>query len=263
MRITIAILLLSVAGVTAADAQTYNANSGGYNTGYGHMYGSFGMAQASQNIYNTMQMNMQRAMLESTIKKGGSTSKGTSGNKSEPAMAVPQRVVRNYGKFRPDTTVDTGKLLGDTLASTPEEKALLKQIYTAIKSGYDAEAAKKGWTNNMAGALTFFVVSNVSVYHDSPEPSDETITALYNAMDETLDSIPEFGKMTNRNKQAFNNMLIGFAAIPLATYTEAKQNGDAATLKVARDLAGQLLEMVLKTSPDNMRFENGVMKFGK
>jgi hypothetical protein len=245
----------------SASPQTYNSNSGGYNTGYGTVYGSFGMAQATQNIYNTMQTNMQRAMLQATLKKSGQGS--TSPPASNGAAVVSQRGVRNYGKFKPDASVDTGKVLGDALGSTPDEKALLKQIYSTIKSAYEKEAAAKGWQNNIAGALTFFIVSNVTVYHDSEEPSEETIAALYDALNETLDSIPEFGKMTNRDKQGFNNMLIAFAAIPLATYTEGKQNGDAGTLKVARQLSGQLLEMILKADPDNMRFENGQMKFGK
>lgn len=269
MKPTIYLLLLILTAAVSVDAQTYNSNSGGYNTGYGTVYGSFGMAAASQNIYNTMQMNMQRAMLQSTLKKSGgrpannSASNGGSSRSAPTARLVPARVVRNYGRFTADPSVDTGNVLSEALGSTAEEKALLKQLYLAVKAGYDKEAAANGWQNNIAGALTFFIVTNVTVYHESEEPSDRTVAALYDVLSETLDSIPEFGKMTNRDKQGFNNMLIGFAAIPLATYTEGKQNGDAATIKAARDISGQLIDMVLKTSPENMRFENGEMKFGR
>jgi hypothetical protein len=57
-------------------------------------------------------------------------------------------------------------------------------------------------------------------------------------------------------------MLVGFSGILLATYTEAKQNNDAEGLATSKKLAGMLIQMVLKTDPDNLRLENGqiVMK---
>jgi len=77
-----------------------------------------------------------------------------------------------------------------------------------------------------------------------------------------LDEIPEFAAVANKDKQAFNNMLIGFSGTLLAVYTEGKQNNDAATLATSKKLAGMLIEMVLKTDPENLRIENGqiVMK---
>ena len=57
-------------------------------------------------------------------------------------------------------------------------------------------------------------------------------------------------------------MLIGFSGMLLAVYPEAKQNNDAATLATSKKLARMLIEMVLKTDPENLRIENGqiVMK---
>jgi hypothetical protein len=57
-------------------------------------------------------------------------------------------------------------------------------------------------------------------------------------------------------------MLIGFSGMLLAVYTEAKQNNDADELATSKKLAGMLIEMVLKTDPQNLRIENGqiVMK---
>ena len=73
--------------------------------------------------------------------------------------------------FRPDATVDTGNAMADALGETPEEKALIKQIYTATKAAYEKEAASKGWKNNIAGGLTFFTVTAMTVYRDAEEPS--------------------------------------------------------------------------------------------
>ena len=66
---------------------------------------------------------------------------------------------------------------------------------------------------------------------------------------------------TKTNK-VFNNTLVGFSGMLLAIYSEAKQNNDADALAKSKKLAGMLIEMVLKTDPENLRIENGqiVMK---
>ena len=71
-----------------------------------------------------------------------------------------------------------------------------------------------------------------------------------------MDAIPEIGKVANKDKQGFNNMLIGFSGLLLAGCLEAKQTGDAAALANCRKLAGILIEMVLNTDPENLRLEN-------
>jgi len=164
--------------------------------------------------------------------------------------------------YRPDPSVDTGKALADNLGDTPQEKALIKQIYAATKAAYEEEAASKGWQNNIAAGLTFFTVTAMTAYHNAEVPSDEAVNTYYQVMNVALDEIPEFAAVANKDKQAFNNMLIGFSGTLLAVYTEGKQNNDAATLATSKKLAGMLIEMVLKTDPENLRIENGqiVMK---
>lgn len=255
-----------------ASAQTWNSNAGGYNTGYGTVYGSFGLAMATQNIYNSMQMNMQRSMMrQAMIKKWGlaavekaereARSGSSSGSTKKVAASgpkveyTPPPAPKNYGLFRTDATVDTGKIIADALGETPAEKKLYMQIYTATKSAYETESAAKGWKNNIAGAFTFFIVSNSTIYHGSDEPSDDTVSALYQAINQSIDDVPEFGKMTNRDKQGLYNTLIAFAGIPLAAYTEGQQRKDEATVKVASQIAGQLIELVLKVEADKVRLQ--------
>ena len=265
---TTGLVLLFALGVSLAaseaNGQVYNSNSGGYNTGYGTVYGSFGMAAASQSMYNTMQMNMQRAILNQTIaNRSGAGSRASSTAARTAATRSPQPVAppKLYGRFRPDASVDTGKIIADALADTPEEKALIKQIVNQTKASFEKEVAAKGWKNNIAGAFTFFIVATSTIYHDTPDPSDATVNALYDAMNRTIDEIPEFARMSNRDKQGIYNTLVGFAGIPLATYAEGKGANHEATLDAARELAGKLIEIVLRTSPDRFKFENGEMKF--
>jgi hypothetical protein len=61
--------------------------------------------------------------------------------------------------------------------------------------------------------------------------------------------------MSDRDKQSLYNTLIGFTAIPLATYAEGKQNGDTNTIKTASALSGKLITLILKIDPERIRFE--------
>ena len=271
--LTFALAFLSV-GIT--NAQTPNAY--GYSTGYGTVYGSFGLASTMQSMYNVARAQSQRSTARNAmIKKWGlgavekaereAGSKSSTGTKtsapSNPQIVVPRPpVVRNHGVYRPDQSVDTGKALADNLGDTPQEKVLIKKIYAATKAAYEEEAALRGWKNNIAAGLTFFTVTAMTVYHDAEAPSDEAANTYYQVMNVALDEIPEFGTVANKDKQAFNNMLVGFGGMMLAVYTEAKQNNDAAELATSKKLAEMLIQMVLKTDPENLRIENGqiVMK---
>ncbi len=248
----------------SVNAQSYNVGSGGYNTGYGTVYGTFGLASATQSIFNQMQIQMNMNLLRASGKKNyGPTVMQPGEVSASPSIkpVPPRPVPKNYGRFKSDVTVDTAKTIADALGETPEEKALYKQIFAQTKSAFEKEAAARGWKNNIAGAFTFFIVANATIYHDSTDPSDETVAAIFDAMNQTIDEIPEFAKMPNREKQALYNTLVGFAGIPLATYAEGKQSNDQPTIKVARQLAGHLIEIVLRTSRDRFRFESGEMRF--
>ena len=266
-------LAIIFASSSVSHAQIANAYGGGYQTGYGTVYGSFGLAMATQNMYNMSQLQMQKAMArQAMINKWGlaavekaereAAAKSGSGKPTSPPsnpeiVVPPPPVVRNHGVFRPDASVDTGKAFADALGETPEEKALIKQIYAATKAAYEKAAAAKGWKNNIAGGLTFFTVTAMTVYRDAEEPSDEAVAAYYKIVNAALDDMPEFANVSNKDKQNFNNMAIGFAGLLLAGYTEGKENNDAATIDSYKKLAGGLIQLVLKANPDNLRIENG------
>jgi len=259
---------------SVASAQIQAAGGGYYRAGYPTVYGSFGQASVAQSrMYDQVKVQNRRLTeRDALIKKWGVAAVEKAEREaaaprdsapSNPQIVVsPPPVVRNYGVFRPDATVDSGKALADALGSTPEEKALIKQIFASTKVEYEKEAASRGWKNNIAAGLTFFTVTAMTVYHDAQEPSEEAVQAYYKMMNVVLDEMPELGKAANKDKQGFNNMLIGFGGMLLAVYSEAKQNDDAATLEKSKKLAGMLIEMVLKTDPENLRLENGqiVMK---
>jgi len=185
--LTFALAFLSV-GTT--NAQTPNA--WGYSTGYGNVYGSYGLASSMQSMYNVARAQSQRtnsrnAMIKkyglAAVEKAEREAGTRTSAPSNPQVVVPPpRVVRNYGMYRPDPSVDTGKALADNLGDTPQEKALIKQIYAATKAAYEEEAASKGWQNNIAAGLTFFTVTAMTAYHNAEVPSDEAVNTYYQVM---------------------------------------------------------------------------------
>jgi len=256
-----------------ANAQIQAAGGGYYRAGYPTVYGSFGQASIAQSrMYDTVKSQTRRTTeREASIQKWGlaavekaerDAASGSSRPSNPKIVVSTPHVVRNYGAFRPDASVDSGKALSDALGETPEEKALIKQIYESTKVVYDEEVATRGWKNNMAAGLTFFTLAAVTAYRDAEMPSEDAIRAYYKVMNAALDEMPELAAAANKDKQGFNNMLVGFGGLLLASYTEAKQNNDAKALATSKKFAGMLIELVLKTDPENLRIENGqiVMK---
>jgi hypothetical protein len=239
--------------LTGADTPAQTSNPWGYNTGYGAVYGTYGLAQTMQGMYNV-------ARAQARNRADGQAAAASPVGK--PAPTAPRPVVRNHGKYVPSSAVNSANTFAKALGDTPEERALIKQIFTATKAAFDQEAAARGWKNNIAAGLTFFTVAAITSYHDAGEPSDEAAAAYFNLMNATLDEIPELGRATNKDKQGFNDMAVGFGGLLIAGYVEAKQNNDPAALAANRKLAAMFIEMILKTDPENVRLENGqiVMK---
>ena len=274
MRRTIIIALLTIAAAAITANAQYQTSSGTYMTGYGQVHGSFGYAMATQNLYQSMQNLMQMTSncqslerqfgraktLEANDKckyylKGANTggNSGTTAKARTPAADAPP-APKYYGRYRPDPSVNMAVTISNTLFETAEERVQVKQVIETIQGVYKKEAAAKGWSNNFASGMTFFLVTMATVYNDSPEPSDETVKAIYEAVNQSIDAVPDFAKASNKDKTTINDLFVGFSALPLATYVEAKQSGNDESLKTAQALAGEMIKLVLKSDPEKLKF---------
>jgi hypothetical protein len=253
--------LLILIGLVAAPvfAQSWNSNAGGWNTGYGTVYGSFGYAMATQQIYQTTQMQIQRlANRQMMIKQFGlaavekaereaAAGKAPPPTQNAPQVTAPPPASKNLGRFKPEKKGSgAAQQLADAIGSTAEEKKFLIDVQVATKQAFESQPETGPWKNNVAGALAFFMLSNLVVANDSAEPSDATSQAVFQAFNLTVDETPELAKATNKEKQQLYEALVGFTALPLAIYTDAKERGDAQQLAQAQELARNLLQLVLK-----------------
>src|SRR5688572_13783343 len=253
LLILVSWLFAAVVLSTFAPVQAQTPNAWGYSTGYGNVYGSFGLASTMQSMYNV-------ARAQALNRSSGRPAASSAGPAGQSAPPAPTKA-RNYGIFVPDRSVDTAKTFANALGSSPEERALIERICRTTKTEFEKEAATRGWRNNMAGGLTFFTVTAIVVYRDAEEPSKEAADSHFALMNATLDEIPALARISNKDKQGFKDMTVGFAGLLLAGYVEGKQNNDRATLDIYKKLAGMLIEIVLKTDPENLRMENGRIVF--
>jgi hypothetical protein len=167
-------------------------------------------------------------------------------------VTAPPPAPKNVGVFKPGKST-VAKQLGDAIGSTKEERDAVAMLASATKEAFEAQPETQKWKNNVAGALAFFLISNLVVATGSEEPSDETSQALFQAMSLALDASPEMAKASAKDKQQLYDLLIGFTGLPLAIYTEAKERGDAAQMKQAQELAAKLIELVLKVDAKSVK----------
>lgn len=261
-----------------ANAQTWNSNAGGYNGGYGQVYQSFGLAQATINMQNTTQMQIQRAMMRQAMEKkwgkkavanvmdkpsGNRTSNSTRNNAPATVSAQTVAAPTNYAFFKPVPGADNYKTIIDTLGSTAEEKAVLKLIFSETKKAFETQAASMNGKNNIAAALVFFIAASVTVYNDAPEPSDAATESLYRALNSVIDETPEMKDVPNADKQKLYDSLISFSGLIMSGYIQGKQTNDKELTNQYRQIAGVLIEMILKSKPNKIRFVNDTLQIDK
>lgn len=276
MRSLIVLTIFVIGAAVSANAQGfYQMSNGSYMTGYGQVHGSFGYAMATQNLYNSIQNTLRMTThcqsmekqygraktlevndkCRSYLKGANSGTAGKTTSSASPAGSVDRPPApKYYGRYRRDPSVNMAVTISNTLFETAEERAQLRQVIEAVHGAYLNEAAAKGWGDNFASGLTFFMVSMSMVYHDSAAPSDDTVKAIYEVVNQSIDAVPDFAKASNKDKTTINDLFVGFSALPLATYVEAKQSGNTESLKTAQILAGEMIKLVLKTDPENLKF---------
>ena len=239
-----------------AAAAAYGQREAASRGNYGRVYEATGGSPAAKAVRQKINVTLISAIARSkrpapAPRDSGSKSKGF-GNFKGLAKTGTQPAEADV--FRPDPTLDTTDRLADSLGTTTDEKALLRQLFSTTKTAFEKEVAAKGRKNNLAASFTFFIGSAVMAYHDDPEPSDAALDKLWDNLDATFNETPEFAQLSDREKQELYDTIIAFGGLILATYAEGKNTGNAETQQTAKLLAGTMIQLILKTDPDRIRF---------
>ncbi len=162
--------------------------------------------------------------------------------KDEPKSGRVQPAVV---KFTPTGDSGVTKALADALGRNNQERAALADAFVQIKQGYEAEVAREGKSNNLAAAMTFFIVANVVAYHQTEMPSDADSVKLFQSLQQMMSRVPAFAAMSNAEKYRMHDWLVCMAGFAATNYLDAKQNGDAQALATIKEFADYSLRLVL------------------
>jgi len=176
----------------------------------------------------------------SSSSQGRSNVSSSSGTKTQPSGS---------SQFTPVATDNSFQKFAD-MGSTQEEKQLMLQIANTTKESFERQNAVKGWKNNVAGAMTFFIVTNSTLYNGE-EVSDAAMDNLFKSLNSTMGE--NLAGASNKDKTELYNYLIAYAGLPLVIYAHGAQTGNAAQVEQARKMAGSFVQLILKTEPENLK----------
>ena len=243
-------LLVIAFAASASLAQVQGA--GGAAAGLGKVYEASGKSAAAQGLQRKMNTTLIRAVAreKSTSRTAASRTQRATPSVSAGSANAPSRQVT---VFKPNPRSNYLNELAIELGSTPEEREQLQLLFATTKEAFENEVAAKGRSKDIAAAFTFFIATSVTVYRNDPEPSDAAVDNLWSGMSSALTEMPEVQNLTDAEKQQLYDMLVGLSGFLLAGYMQG-QTGDADTEKIFQQLAGVLIQTVLKTDPNKLRF---------
>ena len=191
--------------------------------------------------------NRERRLAAARRSGPSSTQRTASSDSAQPVAKLNEASVL----FRPTgTQLKTREIANVIDAGNPQVFRLL----TTLLEEFDKGARTAGHPNDLALAMSFFLATNASIYHDAGEPADPQMLELRDTIAEALVEGNALSSMTDRKKQEMYEALVLFTGLALATYQEGKRGGNAETIKTSQQLAGQNLLAVMGISPDKITF---------
>ncbi len=200
--------------------------------------------------------SLSPAKINAAVRQKRPRPRAANRNASTPAASLGARSLT----FTPIGSSGVDRDLVNVLTAKADEREALLTVLRATKKAYEAEVAKVGKSNNVAAALTFFIVTCVTVYNDAAEPSDAASENLMEALSELMSAAPEVARLSNRDKQNLHDRLVYVSGLILAGYMNGKQTNDEASLVAFRLLAGVCLQSVMQLEPQRLHFnETGLV----
>lgn len=117
---------------------------------------------------------------------------------------------------------------------------------------YEAEAKKEGVENDVAGALTFFILTHWSIYNEGKEPSDKGTVAMVRQLQNLLSS-PEMRSAKDADKQSLYEWCVTMSTFSLATFQVAKNENDEKLGSNLKEAAGGALKKLLGVEPERIQ----------
>lgn len=266
MKRTATVFLLLAVSISPVFTQVRESAGGGGATamgGAGRAYEAAGKSLAARDLQRKMNSTLLRAIAKEKAATSSRRKAAQAGAKVSrrpaPIRGAPPPVSQPENTsafFKPQTGADvnTFQFIAESMSEDKTEQEVFKLIFQATKDSFEQEVANKGRSNNVAAAFTLFIATSLTVYHDTPEPSDAAMDVLWDGLGSALAETPELAKMSDSEKGQIYDTLIALSGILLAGYVEGKKPENKGLAATTRQAAGTLFETVLQTDPSTMRF---------
>jgi len=145
------------------------------------------------------------------------------------------------------TRMMTQKFADGLGAKFKQDKTALNQMLSAILDKYDVEAARQGYSNDLALALVSYIGLNSRVYSETKGqqalPFDQNVE-LRNAIAEYAAQNGIFDSMTPRQRQEMYEALVMVGVFTHLLYETAQTKNDPESLKLIKNMAKQNLKSI-------------------
>jgi len=210
------------------------------------------------NIINDQLWNRMRAKARARAKSGATATIEVPTTPTEAPRKTPAQIDAAV-RFRSTGTQLRTQAIADELSAggTPESKKQIFATLSTLLTEYEKAARAQGKPNDLALAITAALVYTGSIYNGTPELEDSRIMEIRNALAELAAEDGIFTSMTDRQKQELYETAVISTMLAKAGYEEAKKAGDAASMAIYRNLAGQTLQALSGMPPEKVNLAAG------
>ena len=217
-------------------------------------------AQAQQWLVNSVIQNqiVETAICDGALKKHQTLPdicakypKYASGAAAQNPVPAASKAATASMKFSPAAGDDTLQKLADSLGNDAQERQQMLQLVGAGKQLFEQKYAGKGWKDNVAGAFAFFIIATSTVHSDK-EPTAAAQDNLFAALETTLAQSPDLARASDREKTALYNSLVACAGLSLLFHIDGKQQGNAAEVGKAKEMAAGFSRKLLNVEPQTL-----------
>ena len=135
----------------------------------------------------------------------------------------------------------------DSINTSPQDKAEIKELVLGILKSYDVEAAARGYPNDWALAFVSYVGLNSLVYHGrtgKPVLPFEQNIGLRDVVAEYATDHGILNNLTDRKKQEQYELLVMIGALTYHFYEKALKEKNEQQIKNCQLIAAQNLKLV-------------------
>jgi len=203
------------------------------------------------NIINDQIWNRLRA--KARARKNGTAPSSQTTQAPATSQKTPAQIDAAV-RFRSTGTQLRTQAIADELGAggTPEAKKQMFDTLSLLLTEYEKAARAKGKPNDLALALTAALVYNSSIYNGTPDPDDDRIMEIRDALAELATEAGTFASMTDRQKQELYETAVISTMLAKAGYEAARDAGDKNSMAIYRSLAGQTLQAVSGMPPEKV-----------